>query len=112
MAKIEAEGDLLLAEKTAATDLEKARMDNAAKIHIAEIAAKTKGVIQAQEMEHEAIALAHTTQHEAEQADLDRENLDRQAERQEAEAERDREFTAGQSDADRKASARVDGAGE
>ena len=76
-------------------------MENATKIHVAEIAAKTQGVIQAQEAEHEAIALMHTTQHESEQAALDRENLDRQADRQEAESERDRQFNAGENEANR-----------
>ena len=52
--------------------------DNATKIHIAEIQAKTQGVIQAAEAEHEAMALAHEQTHEAEQAGLDREALDRQ----------------------------------
>ena len=112
IADLEAKRDLMLAEQQAATDLERDRMKNATAIHIAEIAAKTKGVIQAQEMEHEAIALAHTTQHEAEQADLDRDNLERQAERQEAEAERDRQFNAGENEANRQASAQGDGAGE
>ena len=108
IAQLEAERDLLLADKTAATELERERMANATKIHVAEIAAKTKGVIQAQEMEHEAIALAHTTSHEAEQANLDRETLDRQAERSEAEAERDRQFTAGENAAGRQATKDTD----
>lgn len=103
IADLEAKRDLLLAQQTAATDLERARMDNATKIHVVEIAAKTKGVIKAQEMEHEAIALAHATQHEAEQVDLDRDNLERQADRQEAEAERDRQFNAGENEANRQA---------
>ena len=105
VAAIEAERDkaveqakLALEEVKIDADLEKAKMDNATKIHVAEIAAKTKGVIQAAEAEHEAIALAHTTQHESEQAALDRENLERQADRQEAEAERSRQFEASQKD--------------
>lgn len=112
IADLEARRDMLLEQQRAATELERARMDNATKIHVAEIAAKTKGVIQAQEMEHEAIALAHTTEHEAEQAALDRENLDRQAERQEAEAQRDRAFSAEENEANRQASAQGDGSGE
>ncbi len=59
-------------------DVLKARADNATKIHVAEIAAKTKGVIQAAESEHEAIALSHEQSHDAEQKALDRDALERQ----------------------------------
>ena len=59
-------------------------MDNATKIHVAEIAAKTKGVIQAAEAEHEMIALAHTQSHEAEQKAIDRDTMERQAEQAQA----------------------------
>ena len=43
----------------ATTDIEKAKMDNATRIHVAEISARTKGVVMEHEREHEAVALAH-----------------------------------------------------
>lgn len=100
--QLQTERDLQLERLRAQVELEKARMDNATRIHVAEIAAKSKGVIQAAEAEHEAIALAHTQTHEAEQNALDRAqqaNLaahqaamaDGQADRAEQEAARGRQ---------------------
>lgn len=104
-AEVEGQRDVALEELRMKADLEKARMDNATKIHVAEIQAKTKGVIQAQEMEHEAIALAHTQQHETEQAALDRDNVQRTAAskmaHEAATADGQQEFAADQAAQDR-----------
>lgn len=125
--------DLAIEQLRAKTELEKAKMDNATKIRVAEIAAETKGIVSAQAMEHEAMALAHESAHAETMAAEQREHEGRVmahdaamgeagADRSEAEAERGRMATseenerarqaaAEQAEADRMASAQGDGAG-
>jgi len=57
--RLQAERDQQLEAMRTQADLEKAKMDNATRIHVAEIAARTKGVQMDHEAEHEAVALAH-----------------------------------------------------
>jgi hypothetical protein len=77
--------------KKADLDLEKTREDNATKIHIAQIQAKTKGIQMEHEAETEAVAMAH----EVAQSEVT-------ANRETADAQRDREhevaMTGAQSD--------------
>lgn len=69
IAQMTGERDLALAQLQAKTDLEKAKMDNATKMYVADLNAKVQGAKILHETEHEALALAH----EQAQADLDRE---------------------------------------
>jgi hypothetical protein len=81
VAQIGAEKDKAIAADRNLTDLEKTNREIAARIHIAEIAARTKGVEMAHEAEHEAVAMAHEVamsdtqaQRDAEGAEADREH--------------------------------------
>lgn len=60
--RLKLEADAAKEQYRAQTELEKARMENATRIHIAEIAARTKGVVMAHEAEHEAAAMQHETE--------------------------------------------------
>lgn len=122
IAQAESQRAVALEQVRAQTELEKSRMDNATRIHVAEIAARTKGVVMAHEDEHEAVALAHDgieaerdRQHEREMASRGLAHqaamADGTADRAEMEAERARQATAAQAEADRQASAQGDGAG-
>jgi hypothetical protein len=112
IAQLEAERDVLLEREKIAADLEKARMDNATKQYVADVAAKTKGQIQAAEHEHDQMATATQLAHEAEQKRLDRDGqarmaahdaalADGAADRQESGAEADRAFQAGENERNR-----------
>lgn len=59
VAQIGAQKDKDIAAERNLTDLEKTSREIAARIHIAEIAARTKGVEMGHEAEHEAVAMAH-----------------------------------------------------
>lgn len=81
VAEIGAQKDKDIAADRNLTDLEKTNREIAARIHIAEIAARTKGVEMAHEAEHEAVAMAHEVamggiqaQREADAAQADREH--------------------------------------
>lgn len=116
IAALEAQRDHALEQLRAQTELEKARMDNAAKIHVAEIAAHTKGVQMAHEAEHEAIAMAHEAA--TNEVAADRAQAESQQQRQHEvamgaaqtgaqadEAESGREFEAGEARRAREAEA-------
>lgn len=74
VAEIGAQKDAEIARQRNLTDLEKTNREIAARIHIAEIAARTKGVEMQHEAEHEAVAMAHdvamSTMQGAQDADL------------------------------------------
>lgn len=98
--------------KQAEIDFEKAKMDNATKLRVAEINAETKGLVSAQALEHEAIALAHTQEHEATMADDQREHearVEEQGQRHDAEmADRAQAFEAGENERNRQAQPEAD----
>lgn len=112
IASANADRDVKLEDIRTRTDLEKTRMENATKIYVAEIGARTKGVVMDHEREAEAVAMGH----EAIQNALDRAatvqaTADGQAHEvgmaaanqgaQSDQTESDRAFQAEQADADR-----------
>jgi hypothetical protein len=112
IAQLEAERDVLIEREKLAADLEKARMDNATKQYVADVAAKTKGQIQAAEHAHDEMATATQLAHEAEQKQLDRDGqarmaahdaamADGAADRADEGAEADRLFQAGENERNR-----------
>lgn len=113
VAEIGAQKDKDIAVHRAMTDLEKTNREIAARIHIAEISARTKGVEMAHEAEHEAVAMAHDvamseTQAQREamaaQADQDHEiamaGADAETAAEQAEAQRAHEATLTQAQMD------------
>jgi hypothetical protein len=76
VAQIGAEKDKAIAAQRNLTDLEKTNREIAARIHIAEIAARTKGVEMAHEAEHEAVAMAHEVAMSDTQAQRDAEDAE------------------------------------
>ena len=74
IAQSDGQRDIQLEQIRMRTELEKARMDNAAKMYVADVQARIKGVLALHDAEHEAVAMAH----EAVQNDIDRSLQQRQ----------------------------------